>query len=57
MLCKGDVLKDGSAADCCSTGDLAKVQHTIYSATSEAWDTLYNKLHLINVKLAFVHWQ
>ncbi|KAK0040806.1 Tubulin alpha-8 chain [Biomphalaria pfeifferi] len=56
MLCKGDVLKDGSDADC-STGDLAKVQHTVYTATSEAWTELYNKLDLMHVKLAFVHWQ
>ncbi|XP_055876756.1 tubulin alpha chain-like isoform X2 [Biomphalaria glabrata] len=57
MLCKGDVLKDGSDADCCSTGDLAKVQHTVYTATSEAWTALYNMLDLMHVKLAFVHWQ
>ncbi|XP_055876726.1 uncharacterized protein LOC129924621 isoform X2 [Biomphalaria glabrata] len=56
MLSKGDVPKGVSCTDPCSPSDLAKVQHTVCTSTSEAWATLY-KFYLMYAKIDFAQWQ
>ncbi|KAK0040805.1 hypothetical protein Bpfe_029782 [Biomphalaria pfeifferi] len=56
MLSQGDVPKGVSCTDPCSTSDLAKVQHTVCTSTSEAWATLYKFYHMYP-KIDFAQWQ